>query len=295
MNLLLTGASGFLGRNLVHVLENQSIFDKIVLVSSKHFTNFQVIKRVGSIISVDSGDSELLKSISHVLHLGSFMPRNQAQLNDPHSLMASIQFTKNLLALPFTSLQKVVFASTTDVYKRSNTPMSEDTTTVVTNGYTNMKLEMERLLTEFCEVRKIELQILRIGHLFGAENSDSKKFVPTLFNCATQNKIFSVKNGLDQKLNLLYVTDAAQMISQVSSMSNLPMLSNLVSSFHHTIGETIELVEEISGKSVKFVVENEKLNKYRYLFSPSNLNMALDFTETPFKYALSRSFQEFEF
>ena len=151
MTYLLTGSSGFLGRHIRTELEKLLPPSEICLLSSAPVDGYPTILRTGSEIKLTESTTTILEEVTHLIHVGSFMPKRKDELNRFDLAVKSINFTMNLLLLPMPKLEKITYLSTVDVYTRNVTPLSETSKTLASNAYTAMKLSCEKIIDAFCE------------------------------------------------------------------------------------------------------------------------------------------------
>ena len=142
--VLLTGSTGFIGSSLITYLEEnspKSLNDILVLSSVQHPKLKTILYDVNSFIL-----SEII-DVTSVIHLGAFIPKNNIEVNDIERCTSNITFTKNLLNTLPTTIDKFIFISTTDVYKKINL-INEDSIVEPAGLYGWSKLS--RVLICFC-------------------------------------------------------------------------------------------------------------------------------------------------
>jgi UDP-glucose 4-epimerase len=286
MTYLLTGPRGFLGRYVRAELEESKSPHEICLISSAHINGVQTILRSGSEIILTDQSIETLNEVTHLIHIGSFMPKRKDELNRCDLALESLNFTKNLIHLRMPKLSKFTYLSTVDVYSRSVTPMSEASETHVSNAYTGMKLRCEKMIEEFCNSNGIRLEILRSGHLYGDGDEIFDKLVPNILRSVFNDFEIVLQIGLGQQLNLLYVKDAAKVICKVTDMDLGGGISNLVSSHPVTLNHVIDSIQQITSKRSKVKQLSSYIDNSQYNFEPSRLINELAFLETPLEFGL---------
>jgi UDP-glucose 4-epimerase len=286
MTYLLTGSKGFLGRHVRKELERIQPLAEICQISSVNSKETPTIIRTGSELLISEQSLEILKNVTHLIHIGSFMPKRKEEANRFDLASESISFTKNLLLLPMPNLEKIVYMSTVDVYSRKVTPISEMSDTLLTNAYTSMKLFCEKMVEEFCVRRDVHLDILRSGHLYGEGDEVFEKLIPNLFRAVFNDYQFKLEIGFEQELNLLYVKDAAKIICEVALKDSDGGVANLVSSEPVTLGRLLEIVELVSGKKLKVEKLGNHVDNSQYNFQISRLQGKLDYVETPLEIGL---------
>lgn len=160
MRVILTGASGFLGKYIA------AYFSKDELIT--------VDRTTGSIKSHLEKDVPVLPTADLVVHAAGkahIVPRTNEQAADFYSV--NVVGTRNLLtalssapALP----GAFVFISSVAVYgKESGIMINEDTPLLATDPYGLSKIEAENLVTEWCAVNFVPFAILRLPLVAGVK------------------------------------------------------------------------------------------------------------------------------
>ena len=286
MTILLTGSSGFLGRQVLKELEENFPSKELCLISSSSLSTYPTIIRAGSKIQVTKQEEEILKRVTHLVHIGSFIPKNKSEVKRFDLALESINFTYNLINLPTPKLEKVIFVSTVDVYSRNAIPISEGSTTVASNAYTSMKLFCEKMIESHYSISAVPVQIFRTGHLYGEGDEVFDKLIPNLFRAIFEEKTIHLTVGLEQRLNLLYVKDAARLICKSLQNSFKEEIVNLVSSRSVTIRELLTILEGISSKELEFNKLDSLPTTTDYHFKESKISGHPQFVETPIEVAL---------
>jgi len=286
MTILLTGSSGFLGRQVLKELEENFSTKEICLINSESLSTHPTIIRAGSEIRLTKQKMEILKRVTHLVHIGSFIPKNKSEVKRFDLALESINFTYNLINLPTPKLEKVIFVSTVDVYSRNLIPISEASPTVASNAYTSMKLFCEKMIESHYSISGVPIQIFRTGHLYGEGDEVFDKLVPNLFRAIFEKKSIQLTVGLEQKLNLLYVKDAASVICKSLQNSFKEEIVNLVSSKSVTIRELLAILEGISSKQLEFNTQDSLPTTTDYHFKESKISGHPQFVETPLEVGL---------
>ena len=183
INVLVTGADGFLGKNL---LLHLSKFNKINLIK---FTRSDTLERL----------EELVKRSDFIYH---FAGVNRSSL-DNDFVSVNIGLTQNLVAI----IKKFKLSSI--VFYASSTQVSMD------NVYGKTKLEGEKLLLKARLETNAQFYIYRFPNLFGKLSKPNYNSVIATFcyNIARSKKIMI--NDPNNKLELLYVDDVVDKLGKL--------------------------------------------------------------------------------
>jgi len=291
MTYLLTGSNGFLGKHFIKFNENLERKIDLVLISGVKSNNLPTIKRTGSRINHLHGDEKILHEVSHIVHTGSFTPKNRTEANNLQLNNDSLNFTSNLLELKLPKLKKIIYFSSMDVYLRNTKRISESSETACSNEYIKMKIESENMLQSYCNKNGIILHILRIGHIYGPGDHIYQKIIPNIFNSLFFGKPLELTRDRKQIMNLLFVKDFLKILYNLLIMDEINGISNIVSSHPVSLQNIIELIEVISNQKL---IINQKSTDYDntiYDFEPSNLVTKFDYFETSIYNGLLESYR----
>ncbi len=181
MNILVTGASGFLGKRITHFASAKGNEVLGLDLTESH----QVLK---CDLSNTEEAAEILKkrSFDTVIHLAGIRG------NCEDMTRVNVNGTANLLNALLNPPGCVVLASSCAVYGIPREPdgrIQESDPTVPITDYGRTMLEKERVAKEICSLRKIPLASARIFNLFGAEQS------PAMMTSAVAQKLVKIFLG----------------------------------------------------------------------------------------------------
>lgn len=98
-NILITGASGFLGSHLIKTIQVHSSFKhyELILLTSKPIPGYKSIVHNGYAFSKEDFLKEGLEHIDIVIHAGAFTPKNVNEANNISNSNSNISSLQNLL------------------------------------------------------------------------------------------------------------------------------------------------------------------------------------------------------
>ncbi len=158
MNILVTGANGFVGKELVSELKNRkhNVFE-FDLANGKNILNRAQI-------------TDSLKKIDVVIHLAAIIENNNQKLWE-----VNVTGTKNLIEESVNArIKKFVFLSSTGVYGKQKGSISEDSEVIPENNYEKSKVEAENIVLQHQE--EISVNIVRSAMILGANDYWKKMF-----------------------------------------------------------------------------------------------------------------------
>ena len=178
--ILITGSSGFIGRNLLHFIENKynDQLNKIVLLSNFASSRFITIPHTNYQFTSTDFINKGILDIEAVIHIGAFTPKDSSSANfldeNYSNILNTMFLVKNLPSKP----KKFIFISTLDVYEPTKQIIDELTPTLPITFYGNCKLFCEKLVLHYCNSNSIVPHILRLGHIYGRGRKHTANLYP---------------------------------------------------------------------------------------------------------------------
>lgn len=263
--ILVTGASGFIGKNLIQFLHNNNYYLKIL------YRNENFKKKIEPYGETFKGDLEdfnslkgLLKDVEVIIHgAGSIKGNNY---NDFYK--GNVKTTENLINLikeEGENLKKFIYLSSLSAFGPANSeklPTEEDKPCPVSH-YGKSKLEAEKIISEKLDIPFI---ILRLSGVYGPEDKE----IFTFFKYAQKGTLyFPLKKN--QKIQLIYIKDVCKAVEKVLKRE----AEGIFFIAHPEILNTLEICfffKEIIGKPVNILTIPEPVVKF---FSYLNLGLGI--------------------
>jgi len=220
MKILITGASGFLGKNIIEKLSEES--HTLILLSRKeslgkvaknkseiYFEEGDIVD-LNSLRNVKKKVSEKVGKIDQVLHLAAFVPKYLKEDNMPLAVRVNVGGTSNVLETFGADLVGMVYASTAEVYGmlRGEGTIDESFPTNPPSFYSAAKLEGEVLCEAYSQKKSVPISILRVATLYGPGDLIDRA-VTNFIRTALLGKNIEIQNGKNVR-DYLHVQDAAQ-------------------------------------------------------------------------------------
>lgn len=296
MKILVTGAGGFIGHNVVRFLEIQG--HEIFGIDNK--TNYGFIpqdeldyltdarlSRGGNFPMVgDIRDAEDMRqrigtfSIHTIVHLASF-PRQKVVAQNP--IVASEVMVTGLInlleAAKTHGVKRFVYISSSMVYGDFDTDVKEDAVCTPIGQYGIMKYMGEKLVEDYARQCGMEFVIIRPSAVYG-EYDVEDRVVSKFMLGAMRGETLKVK-GANEVLDFTYVEDAAMGIAQATLSPNAAnKIYNITRSAErqYTLKDAAELAIKIAGKG-KLEIQDRDLN------FPSRGRLDISRAVTDFGYA----------
>jgi nucleoside-diphosphate-sugar epimerase len=231
MKILVTGAAGFIGHNVVRFLEQQG--HEVFGIDSRTDYGFipeaeldylikERCKRIQALPHVvDIRDAATVKqfvgvfNIQAIIHLASF-PRQKVVEQNP-SVASEVMSTGliNLLEAAVThQVKKFVYISSSMVYGDFENNVTEDAPCNPIGQYGIMKYMGEKLVQDYSRKFAFDYTVIRPSAVYG-ELDVEDRVVSKFILAAMRNETLKVK-GQSEVLDFTYVEDAAQGIVQAT-------------------------------------------------------------------------------
>lgn len=276
MNLLLTGASGFVGSNLLSVLKENENYKDITCfaLTSKKIENFTCINHKNYSYIKEELINNGLKHVDVVIHLGAFTPKNTSGADDLQGSFANIRNTLHLIENLPNIPSKFILISSTSVYPEGDSVIDENTKEAPESMYGYSKLYCEKMVEKYCRREGIKYQILRVGPIYGKGEEAYNRLIPITLRQLAENKLPYIVNDGNTLRSFIHVRDVCNIILKTLKLETYIGPINVVSNQEYKIIELIELCITISNRKVKPTIiyrdlvdkdqrfNNEKMRKW---------------------------------
>jgi UDP-glucose 4-epimerase len=229
LKVIVTGSSGFIGKNLVEKLGSKDY--EVATYDIREYPNLDVcyMPRL----------KDFMKDCEIIFHLAN-MPAHRLSVENPHKIIYNNFIgTLNVAeAARQTDCEKIVFMSSFAVYGDQNyLPWHEGLDLEPTTPYGLCKMQCEQLLEMYLEIYDIDLIIIRPSNVFGKyeELHLPCQVLPLWFDFAKQDKSLIV-NGGDTTRDFTWVDDVVEGTIKASEK----FCFNI---FNFCSGEEIKLVD----------------------------------------------------
>jgi UDP-glucose 4-epimerase len=248
--ILITGSSGFIGSWLRKELGNYFPDTDFVYVTSRKTSQKNAVLRNGLEIFPSREQTYLLDQVDCILLNGSQTPKNKNDLNSKYD--SNLKFLKNLTSWSFPNLEKVIHASSIDVYAKSKHLITERSSVSTLDPYAASKIECEEYVGDFCSRNGISFTNMRIGHIYGAGDEVYEKIIPTLYrHFIRSDPIFLPEDTSRVSLNLLYVGDLVRIYAGLIHRGEIPNVLNAINGSSIKLQDLISIFEKIYKKSIQ--------------------------------------------
>lgn len=266
-NILITGASGFIGQHLLEEIDTTIYNLFIISREPEKKLNTQTINCTVIKADLTNYDSLLVafKNIDIIVNIAAEV-RNDALLEKTNVLG-----TQNIVqAAVENKVQKIIHLSSVGMvgaqYNGIKTIVDEESICYPKNNYEKTKHKSEQLLLEACKAHKINLQVLRPTNVFG-ENHPLQAMKNVLNHINSNKLMIATKEAC---YNYVYVKDLTGIIVDLLSTTTESSTYNVGNSI--TIKDFTTFVQRELNKSGKFITVPKFIINLIRLFGISKFN-----------------------
>lgn len=240
--ILVTGATGFVGRSLLPKLEN--LGHKVLKLSSKDGD-----------IAIEETWSKL-SSADIVIHLAAKTSVLESWTKSFDYVNCNLLGTINALNYCKKNEAKLIFLSSYLYGNTDELPISESAILKPTNPYALSKLFSEQACEFYAKSENINIVILRPFNIFGPGQSDSY-LIQTIISQVINGGIVKVKD-LVPKRDYIYIEDLTDAIIDSLKINSTFEVFNIGSGKSYSVFDVINIVQELVKKKLKIESSNER-------------------------------------
>ena len=291
MKVLVTGGAGYIGSHVVLALCEEG--NNVVVLDDLSTGNREAVdKRALFIQGSTLNDDDLSKGLNDVdavIHLAAFKAAGESMIHPEKYSYNNITGTIILLnAMVKQGVNKFIFSSTAAVYGYPKyLPLDENHPLEPINYYGFTKLEIERILKWYGELKGLRFAALRyfnaagydsLGRITSLENNP-ENLIPIVMEVASGRRkkmeVFGDNYETDDGTGVrdyIHVTDLAS--AHVKSIKylneNASLTVNLATGESHSVLDVINLAKEISGKDIHFDIVGRRPGDSAKLYAGTN-------------------------
>lgn len=231
--ILLTGANGFLGKNILHKVER--IYDIKTLSKSIGDYVFSLEKAIPNF-------NEKFKIVIHLAGVAHLSIDSENSRNVFHEV--NVIGTKNLL----TGLEMVgipdqfIYVSSVAVYgKKFGSGINESSELCAKDPYGRSKIDAERLVINWCNFNNVVCTILRLPLVVGLNPPGN---LGAMIKGIQKGYYFNIDDGKARK-SMVLAEDIAKYILKAGEVGGI---YNLTDGYHPNFKELSQLIAKQSGK-----------------------------------------------
>jgi UDP-glucose 4-epimerase len=293
MKILVTGGAGYIGSHVVYELIDQghdvTILDDMSLGLEENIDPRSIFVQ-GSTHSDSDLDSVLSVGFDGIIHLAAWKAAGESMTNPAKYAHNNLIGTINLLnACDRHGIKRFVFSSTSSVYGNPEyIPIDENHPTEPISYYGETKLQVEKNLKWFSELKGIRFGVLRYfnaagydikGRIKGRERN-ALNLIPIAMEVAARirEKLqvfgdnYDTHDGTGVR-DYIHVSDLAiahrKALNYISE-NDKDLLVNLATGEGHSVLDVINKSKEVSGKDIPFDIVGRRAGDPATVVAVSN-------------------------
>jgi len=229
VDVLVTGASGFIGRRLSPILRSSGLVVE------------EIVREHGDVADEKTWDAA--PPCKAVVHLAgrSFVPDSWEQ---PASfLRTNVQGTINALEYCRKHRASLVYLSSYLYGHPKSLPIPETAPLHATNPYASSKALAEQACRMYAQHFGLAITVLRLFNVYGPGQPEPF-LIPLLVRQVAEGREIVVQD-LEPRRDYVYVDDVAQAVAKALASSNGLRVVNVGSGASHSVAELVRLIQTI--------------------------------------------------
>ena len=267
MRVLVTGGAGFIGSNVVKMLEEAGV-ETVILDDFSHASYKNLLGLKGEIICGDILDEKLyekLPKVDAVIHEAAITDTTLA--DDAKMMMVNYRGFKNVLNFCLDKKIRLVYASSAGVYGNGTSAMREDAEIIPHNIYAYSKYQCDCLMKKVIEKSSKPIIIgLRYFNVYGPDEYHkglSASMIYQLYLQMKEGKQPRIFKSGEQKRDFIYVKDVARITVEALDSKKSAVL-NVGTGTPRSFNDIIASLNKTMGLGVKpDYFDNPYLGKYQ--------------------------------
>jgi NAD dependent epimerase/dehydratase len=270
-NILVTGAEGFIGSHLVEALVNQGRHVKAMALYNS-FGRYGWLdtlpEKTRSKIELVMGDvrdpfcvREAMRGCDGVMHLAALIAIPYSYVAPASYVDVNVNGTLNVVqAVRDLGIKKIVHTSTSEVYGTAQqVPIPEAHRLIGQSPYSASKIAADQMAYSYFCSFGTPVAIARPFNTYGPRQS-LRAVIPTIILQALSDAPDLALGSLHPTRDFNFVSDTVSgLIEVLDNKSSIGETINIGSGFEISIGDTVKLISEITGKNFKVKTEESRL------------------------------------
>lgn len=268
--VLVTGAGGFIGSHLVEALVRRAARVRaFVRYNSRQDLGLlgQLEKSTLSQIEVQSGDLRddhavemAMQGVGTVFHLGALIAIPYSYVHPDEVVSVNVLGTLNILnAARKCGVARVVHTSTSEVYGTAQyVPMDEKHSLQAQSPYSASKMGADKLAESYWHSFGLPVVTVRPFNTYGPRQS-TRAVIPTIITQVLTAERLTL-GSLTPRRDFTFVTDTVEgFLRAAEAPDAIGCTINLGTGRDVSVGELVQLIFKIVGRSVGIVEDTERI------------------------------------
>ena len=252
MRVLVTGGAGFIGSNLVEALVGRG--DDVTVLDNFSTGTVENLEKVRDRVKTVQGPcTELLKlklQPELIFHLG--IPSSSPMYRENPMLVGeAISSFMNVMELAKKNRAKVVYASSSSMYRGCPRPNREDMQTAPFDYYTEARLAIERLARVYHQFHRVSSAGMRFFSVYGPHEREKGKYANVITQMILNNE-FTIYGDGSQTRDFTHVDDVVRALVLASSKSGA-FVFNVGTGRETSFNEVAKLIQKVKPLKIKYL------------------------------------------
>jgi len=269
VNVLVTGADGFIGSHLIEMLVAKGYQVK-ALSQYNSFNNWGWLEDVNckDKIEILTGDirdpyycKHITKGVDVVFHLAALIAIPYSYVAPDSYVDTNIKGTLNICqAAKENGNIQVIHTSTSEVYGTAQyVPIDEKHPTQPQSPYSATKIAADAMAMSFYNAFALPVIIARPFNTYGPRQS-ARAVIPTII-AQIANGAKEIKLGdLTPTRDFNYVEDTCRgFVALLENDQAIGQVVNIGSNFEISVGDTLNIIKELMSSDVKFIADQQRI------------------------------------
>jgi NAD dependent epimerase/dehydratase len=269
MNILITGADGFIGSHLTEMLAERGYQIK-ALSQYNSFNNWGWLEEVNCLdeIEVLTGDIRdphyckyITKDIDLIFHLAALIAIPYSYIAPDSYVDTNVKGTLNICQAALdNNVKRIIHTSTSEVYGTAQyVPIDENHPLQPQSPYSATKIAADAMAMSFHNSFDLPVTIARPFNTYGPRQS-ARAVIPTIITqIANREKLIKL-GDISPTRDFNYVEDTCRgFVALAECDKAIGQTVNIGSNHEISIADTLNLIKELMSSDVKFVSEKERV------------------------------------
>lgn len=269
MNVLVTGADGFIGSHLVELLLREGYQVK-ALSQYNSFNNWGWLEDVEGLREVEvlTGDvrdphycKHITKDVDVVFHLAALIAIPYSYVAPDSYVDTNVKGTLNICQAALDNgVSRVIHTSTSEVYGTAQyVPIDEAHPLQPQSPYSASKIGADAMAMSFHSAFELPLTIARPFNTYGPRQS-ARAVIPTIITQIAAGKREIRLGDVSPTRDFNYVADTCRgFLALARCDAAVGQTVNIASNYEISVGDTLSLIRELMASDVEFITEEQRL------------------------------------
>ena len=269
MNILITGADGFIGSHLTEMLAGRGYQIK-ALSQYNSFNNWGWLEEVNCLdeIEVLTGDVRdphfckyITKDIDLIFHLAALIAIPYSYIAPDSYVDTNVKGTLNICQAALENdVKRVIHTSTSEVYGTAEyVPIDEKHPLQPQSPYSATKIAADAMAMSFYNSFDLPITIARPFNTYGPRQS-ARAVIPTIITQIANGEKLIKLGDISPTRDFNYVEDTCRgFVALAECDKAIGQTVNIGSNHEISIADTLNLIKELMSSDVEFISENERI------------------------------------